>query len=193
MGARALGGAGLRDMLADDRVWFVLGTVALHEGETGHYETNDEGDLQVTVVTHGGTPVTALLGGAFGSSSGTWSIPDPGDEVMVAFSEGQFEGDAVVVGVVGRGAPAGLAPGTVVTRADDQVKVDAPEILLGGGAGHQPTFQADAFMTALSALIDSIATAAAGVGGGVTTAIQSAWELFDQAAPTFTTTVTKVK
>ena len=50
-----------------------------------------------------------------------------------------------------------------------------------------------AFMTALSALVDAIATAAAGVGSGVTTAIQGAWDLFDQAAPTFTTTVTKVK
>jgi hypothetical protein len=200
MGARALGGAGLRDMLEDDRVWCIMGTVALGEGETGHYEVNDDGDLQVSVVTHAGVPITALLGGAFGSSSGTWAIPAAGDEVLVAFADGQFEGDGVVVAVVGRGAPAGLAPGTVVVRADDRIQADAPEVLLGGGGGHEPTYQADAHRTAEDTLLDglvlclgTIAAATTPSTVGAVTTFEGVITAYQAAADAAKTTVTKVK
>jgi hypothetical protein len=202
MGGRALGGAGIRDMLADDRVWCVLGTVALHDGETGHYEVNDDGDLQVTVVSHQhGVPITAILGGAFGSAAGTWTVPAAGDEVLVCFADGDFEGDAVVVAVTSsRSAPAGLAPGTVLVRADDRVQADAPEVLLGGGAGHEPALQADAYRSAEDTLLDglvvcltAIAAATTPPTAGAVTTFEGVITAFQAAANAAKTTVTKVK
>jgi hypothetical protein len=212
MGGRALGGAGIRDMLADDRVWCVLGTVALHDGETEHYEVNEDGDIQVTVVAHQhGTPITAILGGAFGSAAGAWVIPAAGDEVLVCFADGEFEGDAVVVAVTtSRSAPAGLAPGTVLVRADDRVQADAPEVLLGGGAGHEPTLKATTYRSAEDALISALSTWATAVATALgtiptfidpgkaaftaaTAALQAAITAFGSAAASAPTTVTKVK
>lgn len=69
------------------------------------------------------------------------------------------------------------------------------EIRVGGGAGHEPTFKAEAFLDAFDQLINTIATAAAGTGGAVTTAIEGALLTFhaNLVAGSALTTIAKVK
>lgn len=109
--------AGLKKLVDDGRAACALATVALHEGEASHWSINDEGDLQVTVVAHNHkVPIVALMGALVGGSGrGVWMIPPLGTEVVVAFDGDDFEGDAVIVGVMPTGqAPAGLAEGKVL-------------------------------------------------------------------------------
>jgi len=112
---KALAGDGLRDMLRDDRVWVIGAVVALHEGESLHYAVNEDGDMQVTLLTHQHqVPITAILGGLGGAGRGVWFIPELGTEVLVHFPDGDFQGDATVVGLMPtRSTPAGLVPGKV--------------------------------------------------------------------------------
>jgi len=77
------------------------------------------------------------------------------------------------------------------------VEVTGSEVFVGGGThGHEPTFLADSFFTGpggFDALILAIATAAAGTGGGVTSAINSAYSTFKSAASLWKTDTVKVR
>lgn len=107
----------LKALLKDDDVFTCLAVVALHEGETTHWSVNDEGDVQVTVKAHHQqSEITAVLGALVGGAGkGVWMVPPIGTEVVLAFERGEFEGDAVIVGVMPSGSvPDGLADGVVV-------------------------------------------------------------------------------
>lgn len=70
----------------------------------------------------------------------------------------------------------GVADGAMVLRA--------PEVKIGAGSGHQATFKADAFMSAINALLTSIASAVSGIAGTgpqtvAGTAITTAKTVFD--------------
>lgn len=92
----------------------ILARVAIHEGETSHYERDDAtGQVHVSVVTHGtGQELTALLHSGGGGGLGLWCIPPVGAEVLLLFPDGLFEGDPVLFG--GGGAPSDLTGSTII-------------------------------------------------------------------------------
>jgi len=108
----------LRDLLRDERVPAVAAHVALHAGETSFWFVNDEGDIVISVVTnqHGVELHANLDVIAGGSGRGIYMLPALGDEVLVGFDDGDFEGEVYVISRTtgGGGAPEGLAPGKVV-------------------------------------------------------------------------------
>lgn len=219
MGGRAFSGDGMRDMLADDRVWTVLATVALHEGESQHYATNDDGDLEVTVVTNQHrVEIRAVLGALVGGAGrGVWMIPDVGTEVMVAFADGDFEGDAVIVGAMpSRSVPAGLVPGKVIVKGAT-VEVDATSTVTitgtavhVGGTPSEPTVKAttyrgaeDTLLTAIGAWVTATQVALVSIPTFIdpakatyataTGALTAAITAFQTAAATYLTTIAKVR
>lgn len=103
----------MRELFKDDKIWCLAARVALHDGETVHYEVTPEGAMSVSVRTHmHDVQINALLKGG-----GIWYIPDVGTEVMIAFDNGEFEGDAYIMNPYGD-SPAGLAPGKLFLLAD---------------------------------------------------------------------------
>lgn len=131
--------ANLRKLLEDEREWVVAASIAVLDGQSSHFDVNDEGDVIVSCVTHlHGVPIWANLDSLAGGSdgSGVWHIPDPGTEVMVGFDHGDFEGEAHIVsrGSGGR-APQGLGPGIVFVLGNN-VQIRTP----GGTATKLPTF-----------------------------------------------------
>lgn len=109
-----------------------LGTVTTLEGESNYWRVNDDGDVEVDVVLHQHeVPVTALLSGLGGAGQGLWVLPPEGAEVLVAHAEGDYEGDAVIVGCLPTGdTPSGLEPGRVIAIGA-RVDVRAGDIRLG--------------------------------------------------------------
>ena len=129
-----------------DMVPAVKATVAPHENSGSHWSVNADGDLEVTVLTHShAVPITALLGALVGGSGkGVWMVPPLGTEVLVAFPDGDYEGDAVIVGVMPTGSvPSGLTDGKVV--------IVGIEVLVHDGAG-------GAVPLALKSDVDSLRT-----------------------------------
>lgn len=109
--------ANLRKLLQDEREWVVAASVTVLDGQSSHFEVNDEGDVIVSCVTHlHAVPIWANLDSLAGGSdgSGVWHIPDPGTEVKIGFDHGDFEGEAYILmrGSGGK-APQGLGPGIV--------------------------------------------------------------------------------
>jgi len=76
------------------------GVIRKEEGEAQHWEVNEDGDLMVSVtMDHHQVPVWALFAPLVGGTNlGVWVIPPEGTEVVVAFPDDDFSGDAVVVG-----------------------------------------------------------------------------------------------
>jgi hypothetical protein len=120
----------MREAMRDDRSHTIAARVQKHEGESKHYEVNAEGDLIVSVVgVLSGTPIWANLGALCGGNGkGVWVIPDEGVEVIVAFDDGDFEGEAYIIGMHPSGStPAGMIPG--------RVYIYGVEVLIGNGSG----------------------------------------------------------
>ena len=138
----------------DEAVPCVLGLVAVHEGDTEHWERDpDTGDVHVSVVTHGhGSPIKALLHGIGGR---IWVIPSVGTEVAVVFPDGDFEGDPVLYG--GGGAPEDLDGVTIVIEAPPGGKVKVRQS--GGTSVELPT------MADLNALREHVDRQFAQTGG----------------------------
>lgn len=110
--------AGLRALFDGGPVATSAARVELHDGATGpngHYYVNSEGDIIVTVrLHHHDVPIDANLSALVGGrGAGVWCIPDVGTEVIVAYDEGDMEGEAYIVGAFGA-PPNGLAPGKVL-------------------------------------------------------------------------------
>jgi type VI secretion system (T6SS) baseplate-like injector VgrG len=202
----------------------VKATVALHEGETEHWAVNEDGDLQVTVKSHTfGSPITAVLGALVGGNGkGVWTIPPIGTEVLVAFPDGDFEGDAVLCAVLSTGSvPDGLTDGNVIVVGDEVivhdgnggagVEVRPTEIKIGGGAApHEPTLKATTYRAAEDALIAAIGTLVTALGtahvvvpspgpypdAGITAAVialTAQIAAFTASSPTYLTTIAKVR
>jgi hypothetical protein len=134
-----MGIANLKELLRDERIWCIAARVDLHDGQTSHFETNDEGDVIVSVrtVIHDQqiwANLDSMAGGSDGS--GVWHIPDPGTEVVICFDQGDFEGEAYIVGRTSGGrAPQGLTSGTIFILGNN-VQVRSPS----GVANKLPTF-----------------------------------------------------
>ena len=153
----------LSSSLVDEAVPSVMGVVAVHEGETSHWERDvDTGDVHVSVVTHGhGSPMKALLHGGGGGGVGFWAIPPVGTEVAVVFPDGDYEGDPVLYG--GGGAPEGLDGTTIliIAPAGGRVVIDDGS----GGTGALVTKEEfEAHDHAAPTLTGGSTTYAAGVG-----------------------------
>lgn len=141
-GARPAGGeagrvSSARDLYADDRVWFVAAVVALHDGESSHYETMEEGHLMVSVLAQKShQKIWAMLRCGDDDGDGVWHIPSVGTEVLLGFDQGHFEGNAYVAAVVGRVGNVPVSPGVIVIRGNVQVlaqsgaivTIEAPEV-----------------------------------------------------------------
>lgn len=199
-----------------DIVPSVKATVALHEGETSHWEVNADGDLQVTVVAHDyGTPITALLGAIVGGAGkGVWMVPPLDTEVLVAFPGGDYEADGVIVGVLSTGSvPGALDDGNVVIvgapvfisdgAGGAAVEVRPADVRIGGGAApHEPTLKGTTYRNAEDIMLGVVAaafsalaaestlTASATATAAAATAITAA---FQAAGAAYLTTIAKVR
>lgn len=113
------------------QVWLSAATVAKHAGSSEHWRVNDEGDLEIEVVTQQqGVPIVAVMGGLGAQGRGVWVIPAEGDEVLVAHPDG-FEGDATIFAVLPTGGvPAGLTPDRVLV-VGPQVHVVSGDVRIG--------------------------------------------------------------
>lgn len=127
-----------RDLLAGEAgIMCLAATVQVHDGETQHWEVSDEGAMVVSVVTHQhAVPIDALLKGGGNDGKGVWFIPSVGTEVLIAFENGDFEGDAYIVGIFGH-SPAGLQPGTILVLGDNI------EVRSVGGTARALAFKSD--------------------------------------------------
>lgn len=111
-----------RDLLKDERIPAVAAHVAVHDGESKHWELSDEGQMLVSVVTNNhGVEIWAILRGGGFDGHGVWSIPAVGTEVVLGFDNGEFEGDVWVVGVHGK-PPSGFDD-TKTLVIDDAVEI----------------------------------------------------------------------
>lgn len=131
--------AALRKAVMDDRIHVCAAVVDLHDGETLHYFVNDEGDLVVSCRTlKNDIQVNANLGALLGTNGrGVWYIPDVGTEVMLAFDNGDFEGEAYIIGSFPSGTtPENLAPGRIFIQGMEVV-VRSPN----GTANKLPTLE----------------------------------------------------
>ena len=114
-----------RDLLTDERLWCIAAVVALHEGETSRFDISEEGHLIVSVLTlQHSIPIWAILCGGDNDRHGIWHIPSLGTEVMLCFSDGEFEGDAYIVSLHGKG-PTNLVDDKVYVLGDE-VQVRTP-------------------------------------------------------------------
>lgn len=129
--------AALQELLSDGKYWGGLAHVGVHPGEDSHwFKDLATGQLYLSVfMNQGGAPVTAILDGY-----PDWSIPPVGTEVKIAFSEGDYEGDAMVVSRH-TPSPDGVAEhqaliveDTIKLTADTLIETEAPSIKLGKDA-----------------------------------------------------------
>lgn len=105
--------AATREHLRDERIWCVAARVVIIDGDDSHWAYSEEGHLTVSVLTlKHGVPIRAILKGGDNAGSGIWFIPSVGTEVILSFDDGDFEGDAYIVGVHGK-APTGITSDTV--------------------------------------------------------------------------------
>jgi hypothetical protein len=122
----------MKELLSDERIWTIAARVEKHKNDSEHYEMTDEGHMVVSVITlRHGVPIKAILNGGGNNGHGVWFIPPIGTEVVVNFDDGQFEGDAYIVGIHGH-APSALEPGKVLIRGDVVNLCDADENPLTG-------------------------------------------------------------
>jgi hypothetical protein len=162
----------LRDHLRDERVWCVAARVALHDGDSSHFDTAKNGQLIISVRTlRNDVPIWAMMNGGDVDGKGLWKIPAIGTEVMIGFDDGMFEGDAYIMGFMGK-PPTDLAEGETII-ADDTVYI-------GQKIGAESIIKAETFFNALDIMLAAIATAvgtsgtpagATAAGGAITTAI----------------------
>lgn len=121
----------MRDLLKDERIWCVAATVRIHEGDDTYFERTRNGQISVSVVTNQhAVPISALLAGGDANSRGYWIIPSIGTEVIVAFDNGEFEGDAYIVGTIGKSPTEITEEVTII--ADTTVKIVADKVNICG-------------------------------------------------------------
>ncbi len=116
-----------------DKVWCLAARVEVHTGQSLHYEKTAEGAMMISVQTlRHDVEIWALLkGGAVGI--GMWFIPPVGTEVLISFDDGEFEGDAYIVGIHGH-SPDDLTPdkiliiGETVNVQATTVNIQATEV-----------------------------------------------------------------
>lgn len=102
----------------DEKIQCVLCRVAKHEGESEYWEINKEGQISIDVITlktH--NPLTAILRGGDVNSKGVWMIPAEGTECVVSFDIDGYEGDAVLVGLIGQ-APSSIDAARILILHD---------------------------------------------------------------------------
>lgn len=144
--------------------------MTLLEGSDNYWLPSKEGAIIVSVKTHNHhSPIWAILRGG-----GLHHIPSIGDEVMLSFSNGDYEGDAYLESVYMHGPP-GLTAGVTVVTDKSGVEVDAPVIHLRAthGGDDQPTALMDNYFDAETTLLTSLSTFISAVS--TMSAALSAW------------------
>jgi hypothetical protein len=115
MGSKKLDMSDLRKLVADNRIWGVLGIVYAPAGQQ-HYSI-EEGDVLVEVETvPDQLDMTCRLGSAFGGAGrGIWDVPPVGSEVLVMVPSGRIDFQPTIVSVLSSGAvPAGIQEGRTI-------------------------------------------------------------------------------
>lgn len=144
-GAKRLDLSDMKDALKDRRVWNALGVVTVPEDGGDHFTfVHDAGGALVDILVEvslmpDGADVSARMSGfGGGAGRGFWTVPAPGDEVVVALPAGRYDFQPAIVAVLSsRDIPnpsgQGPAPGRVVIvcAAGEQVMIHDG----GGGAG----------------------------------------------------------
>ena len=140
----------MKELMGDDRVWAMAARVALHDGETSHFDVSDEGHIMLSVRTlRHDAPVTALLKGGDDNGAGVWFVPAIGTEVIINFDDGMYEGDAYVVAIVGE------KPGTLDVQPGVLYLVnDTIEARSVGGVAQSLAFQTK--LNALESKVNSL-------------------------------------
>lgn len=107
-----------KELMAPDQVWTLAARVTKHDGENSHWRVGDEGQMIISVRTHThDVQIDAIMKGGT-NGGGVWIIPDEGTEVLIAFDNGEFEGDAFLVATFGN-SPVGLVPGRLLIIGDE--------------------------------------------------------------------------
>lgn len=197
--------AAMKEHLADERIWTIAARVAVHDGESTHYEINGEGQIQVSVITlRHGVPINAILTGGDGSGNGSWKIPSVGTEVMLTCDDGQFEGDVFISGFAGK-PPANIA--------QNETQIVDDTVYIGQKTGAQKMVKGETYRSAEDTLINAMTAAFAAINvyavaikpiadpsnlftPALTTALTTAWvsavSAFQAAATTYLASKGKV-
>lgn len=110
--ARRINAAAMRELAGSGRgsaFFLALALVELHDGQTSHLflpaagGADDDGQIQVSCVMHDGAPVTAILSGLFYATHGVYKAPRVGDEVLLAFPNGNAEETPWLIASAGGG------------------------------------------------------------------------------------------
>jgi hypothetical protein len=131
---------GLREALADRRIWAQLAVVAAPAGASSHWElvADQQGNRHVLVdveTVPRRIELRCRLGaGAGGLGQGLWRIPAIGTEVAILVPDGQIDFQPVIVACLDSGAaPERLEDGRTILVATDTVEITAPKVVLGPG------------------------------------------------------------
>lgn len=130
-GAKPLELSLLKEALKDRRVWCGLGLVVKRQGDSSHFQiNNDNGDVYVEVdLMPEGTPLTCRLG-SFGGGPGTgvWRIPPEGTEVVVAVTQGEVSEQCAIIATLSTGAvPTALDGDTFVLFNPKKVHIESKD------------------------------------------------------------------
>ncbi len=141
--------ASLKKLLEDERIPAVAAIVRAPADGSDYWSLvgpSDARQLLIHVVTKGHrTPIWCHAQGGGRRGRGCWSIPDVGTEVLVSFDNGQFEGDAFIVGEFGRLSDSIDASTTLILDSTVEIKS------VGGTAVKLPTIaDMDALKNAIS-------------------------------------------
>ncbi len=167
----------LKLLMKDDRVAAIHAVVRAPKSGENHYSLI-AGQLMIHVVAKTSkTPIWAHMDGGGRLGRGVWSIPDIGTEVVVAFDDGEFEGDAFIVGTHGR--LQGVLNTGVTLLVDDSV-----EIRSVSGTAHALPTKAD---------FDGIISIMNSAGTGSATALPAAVASYQSAHPTWPVCTTVLK
>lgn len=90
-----------RKLFADTRKWCVLARVALHDGESSHFETvTDETGARALFVDVVTIPDEIELSCRLPATGGLWRIPALGREVIVGIPDGAIDFVTAILGVI---------------------------------------------------------------------------------------------
>jgi hypothetical protein len=129
----------MRKVLQDRRIWNGLGIVVEPEDGGAHFELveDDDGtliDILIEVeLMPDQIPLLARLSGLSGGGGrGTWTIPNVGDEVIVACAAGQIDFQPAIMGVLSSG---GIPNGGGQGPASNRTIIVDQKVLVHDGAG----------------------------------------------------------
>ncbi len=160
--------AELRHLLRDRRVWSKLAVVTAPEDGGDHYELHEEDgkivDITIEVLTIPDKLDLTCRLGFIGASAGMITIPDVGDEVIVAIPDGEIDFMPAVIAMLPR---SGVLDAGAQGPAPARVLIVAAEVLIHDGAGGAVPLALKSDVDALRDYVDNdLMLPVVGGGGG---------------------------